>query len=181
MPIWFEPVDVATPKLPPALAREKAGRAVERAATVVHGAGSHEIQLRDLAAVEGQVGDFAFTDVDADAGAAGFDVRERAALHVHRSGYTGHLQGDVPGDFLTDRKRESSEFGIAETGMRGLNRVERRLELGDDVVAGAIGGRTSFLASFGIRDSDCRGADLHSCWIRDGSNNAARSILASSE
>lgn len=133
---------------------------IERAATGGLGAGSEEVELGDLAAVDGHLRHFARIDVGADGGRAGIDDGEFAAGHGDFSGHRGRLHDDVNGAFLAEGEVDFFVRGVVQAGAGGDDGVGGGAEIGDEEDAGIGRFDVALGAGFFVSNADgCAGDD----------------------
>jgi hypothetical protein len=89
--------------------------------STIYGARREQVQLRHLAAVQGELRYFALADVDAHFGAAQIDGRDCAALDVdHRSRSTDR-EIQIPADFLAYLQRKTFDLRLREPGCEAVS------------------------------------------------------------
>ena len=82
----------------------------KRAAAVVHGARRQQVKLRNLAAVQRQLGHFARGDVRADARRTQVDGRQFAAGDIHFCSHGGWRKGHIEYTLLADLQADILEL-----------------------------------------------------------------------
>ena len=143
--------------------------------------GSQEVQLRNLAPVDGHFRHFAGIYVGSDGGGTGFHHGQIAARNRDGGGDSRSLQGDVQGSFLADRQVDVFVCSRFQPGGGCGNGIGGGRKAGGEVDAGSVANRFTCRAGLLVNNFDGDVGEDTSRSVRNGAGEAGLIHLCESE